>query len=273
MIGAQRHEKRGDPDDPGVAVAPIVFHEGTAKLGAEYGGDPVLLRGGLESTVLDFQDSGAFDADERDRIEHRANFRVGYEFVPGTTIFLEGKGNLRRFRNGHDNLGFRQNSQGYEVLLGGTWDVSGVTFAEFGVGFLSQSYDEAAFSTIRAFNASGKLVWNPTDLLTVTAKLERTVRETQEVGVAGILTSRFNAMVDYEFMESTVLSLGFGYQLGDYRGGDRVDHGYSAKLGAKYLINRNLFSEFAIQYDRRDSNLAGQDFKSTQFSARVGAQL
>jgi hypothetical protein len=104
----RRHESRGRPDDPGRKVDPIVDYAQIYRLGAEYKPDRFLVRGTASTTILSYVDSPGFDAADRDRQEYNGALRLGYETLPGTTAFVEGRSNLIDYRRNVDAFGFRQ---------------------------------------------------------------------------------------------------------------------------------------------------------------------
>jgi hypothetical protein len=269
----RRHVPRDDPDDPGAEVAPIIYYAATARAGITYRPEPFLLSLAVEADNLDFKDSGAFDADERDRAEYRARARIGYEALPGTVLFVEPSVNLRAFDRRRDNAGFEQDNSGYQILVGGTWSVSAVTFAEFGIGYLSQSYDERRFDRVEGPGFSGKLIWNPTALVTVTAQAGRSIAETTQPGIAGILQSRYAARLDYAPVENLTFSWSASLQSDAYQGSNRDDDTVETAIGAEYLFNRNWFARARLGYTSSRSSALGEDFTNYTISLRIGMQL
>ena len=274
MLGfARGHESRERQDDPGGNVDPIVSYESKARLGGKYVGGPGLLRGDVEARNLDFQDSDGFDADERDRAEYRATMRIGYELLPGTTFFVEPQGILIDYDREFDNSGFEQGSHGYSVLAGTTWDASGVTFFEAAVGYLQRSFEESRFDTFDGINFSLKMIWNPTDMLTVTANAGRKVEQTSLSRSSSILTSFGDAKVDYGLLDSLILSLGVAFRNEDTQETERDDDVLNASLGARYLISRNWYAGMRYGYSQRSSNEDRNDFINHAISLRLGAQF
>ena len=270
---ARRHESRERQDDPGRGVEPIVSYESKARLGGKYTGGPGLLRGSIEARNLDFQDSDGFDADERDRNEYTSTVRLGYEFLPGTTLFVEPQGTLVDYDREFDNAGFEQGSHGYSVLAGATWDASGVTFFEAAAGYLERSFEESRFDTFNGFNFALKMIWNPTDMLTVTANAGREVEQTSVTRSSSILTTFGNARIDYGLLDNLILSLSLSYRNEDTRETTRDDDVLDASLSAKYLINRNFYAGMRYGYAQRDSTSDQNDFTNHAVSLRLGTQF
>ena len=187
---ARKHQDRGDPDDDvaGVVEAELtIFRPASLTLGGEYNADAILLRLNTKVDRTDFDDAGATNNDDRDRVEFETRGRVGYEWVPGSTAFVEAALDIREFDKAVDDGGFKRSSHGYEILLGNTLDLTGVTFAELGLGYIRQDFGDQPEGTqnlgpTKGFSFKSSVVWNPTDLLSVTSKMRRTVNETTVLG-------------------------------------------------------------------------------------------
>ena len=131
---AQRHESRAEEDDPGQGFDPIVSFNNFTDITFEYLADALLARFQLEFEHQDFKDSTGIDNDPRDISLIDLTLRLAYEFTPGTQIFIEPNADFRVFDNKRDSAGILQDNQAYGALLGVTWDLTGVTFAEIGAG-------------------------------------------------------------------------------------------------------------------------------------------
>jgi hypothetical protein len=51
-----------------------------------------------------------------------------------------------------------------------------------------------------------------------------------------------------------------GFTRDDFRGIDRTDNTYRARLGARYLLNRNLSVDVGYDFATRDSDVNGADY-------------
>ncbi len=274
------HEDRGSPDDA-AQDEPTIFHVGVLGLIGEYYVDVVSLRLEFTTERRDFRDSGPVNNDDRDRFEFELRGRAGYEWVPGSTAFIEAALNVREYDEETDDNGFMRSSDGFEVLLGNTLDLSGVTFAELSLGYLRQEFDDAALDAAEGFSFGGKLVWNPTDLITITGRLRREVRETtttqlqggERRGASSVLTSAFKLTADYEFLDNLILDAQAGFDFEDFQGIDREDQLLKLGFGGRYLIGRNLYAGARYAFEDRDSDIAGEGFTVNSFRVFVTTQL
>jgi hypothetical protein len=268
----RRHESRGRPDDPGRAVDPIVDYAQVYKIGTEYRPDRFLLRGDLSTTVLSYVDSPGFDGGERDRQDYNGAARFGYELLPGTTAFVEGRANLIDYRR--DVVGgFRQGAHGYETLVGATWHVSGVTFAELAAGYLVERYDEERFKTIKGPTFSATLTWNATDLLTITANGARTIEETASQDASGIFVTAAYLAADFELRDDLVLTLAARYRNEDTRGIDRTEDVISPFLEVTYRFDTNFYGSLRFDHSQRFSAERQREYTAETVAARVGVQF
>jgi len=269
----ESHEQRGAVDDPGAAVAQTVFRTLEGAIETQYFADAILLRGSATWKAFDFDDAGTVDNDDRDRLESAYSLRAGYEFSPGTILFVQPTLRLVDYDQAVDNFGLRRDSEGYEVLTGLTWDVSGVTFAEFSIGYMEQRYDDPALPTASGLSAQAVAIWNATDLLTVTATLGRRIAETTLPGVAGILQTAGSLRLDYELLENLLFDLEVAVQNDDFEGGGREDSRMRFVLGSKYFMGRNWYGELRYQHESRESNAIGADFTANSVFALLGIAL
>jgi len=269
----QTHQARGGLIDAGDTSSATVIEETKLHLGTTYRLAQLTLSGGINSEYFDYQSSATADNDDLDHAEHRATARASWEVDPGTSVFVQPRYNLRRYDRKTDSAGFEQDSHGMDILAGVRWDASGVTFAEFGIGYLRHDFDESRFSAINAPTASAKAIWNFTDLWTLTLDLSRTVSETADVDFSGVLNTRFKSRLDYEFRYNTIVSARFEYGDEDYRGSERSDERFIAGFGVKHLINQNFFAELRLDHERLSSSVDTEDFRVTTASLRLGTYI
>jgi len=269
----RRHESRGRPDDPGRAVEPIVDYAQHYRLGIEYKPDRFLIRGDASTTVLTYVDSAGFDGGDRDRQDYNGALRFGYELLPGTTAFVEERTNLIDYRRDVDAFGFRQGAHGYETLVGATWHVSGVTFAELAAGYLVERYDETRFNTIKGPTFSATVTWNATDLMTLTLNGARTIEETASADASGIFVTSASLTSDFEVRDDLILTLGLRYRNEDTRGLDRTEDVLAALFDATYRFDPNFYGSLRFDHSQRFSAESQREYTAETIAARVGVQF
>lgn len=264
------HESRGSPDDQN-QTEPTVLYVGSLDLAGTYALDALAFRGAFSARRRDFRDAGAVNNDDRDRNEYTLRGRAAYEWVPGSAAFLEGAIDIRDFDQRVDDNGFERSSDGYELLFGGTFDISGVTFAEIAVGYRRQSFDDPRLKPAAGVSFSGRLVWNPTDLLSVDASIRRLVRETTVSGASSAFASVFKLGADYELRDNLLLNAALAYETEDFEGIDRTDDTLIFDLGARYMIGSLVAIDAGWSYEDRDSDAPGESYAAN--TLRLSASL
>ena len=219
----------------------------------------------------DFKNSAGINNDARDVTVMDTSLRLGYEFAPGTTVFVEPSGDFRNFDQEQDAAGNLQNNWAAGSLFGMTFDVTGVTFLEFGVGFEYRSFDDPFFDSQLNIDFSLKHIWNVTDLLTITNNMERNFEDSATPGVSGFTTYNFSTAVDYEFLDHIILTGKLGLSLSENSQTSREDTDVNAGLGVKYLVNENWTAQLQLGYETRSSTAIGESYDN--YSASFGLTL
>lgn len=274
------HEDRGSPDDVG-GEEPTEYDLFETGAGYFHRFNRLSIRPDVEFRRYDFHDvqsrvgglPGEINNDDRDRKQVRAGGRVGYQFMPDYEAFVDGHYNVVRYDSSVDDLGFNRDSQGFDVVGGLSVDLTGVLFANVFAGYRSQSFDDPRFSTVSGPSFGGELIWNPTGLTTVTAGIERTIRESTVNGASGAFATVFRARVDHELLRNVILSGNAGYEDNDFRGINRNDDIVSAGAGVRYLMNRYVHLGLNYGYRLRNSNVEGSDYVNNRVTLSVRAQF
>ena len=270
---ARRHSSRGSEDDPGEGADPIISHNWFANGGFEYSADPLSIRANIKLEYQDYLGSDGVNNDGRDVLISDYKLRLGYEFTPGTTFFVEPNGDIRRFVKSVDSSGLLQDNQAIGALVGITLDTSGVTFLEFGAGVTHRSYDEPSFQSQTNIDFSGKLIWNPTDLVTLTASTGRATAESNTPGESGVLTTSYSMNLDYAFLDNIILNGGLSYSIGDNQELTRIDKDYATNVGVNYFVNDNWSAAFSVTRSWRTSNFDAESFKALVATVSLSGKI
>lgn len=268
---AQRHEERDEEDDPGRGFKPTVSFNKFVNLTFEYLADVFLTRLRFDVEHQDFKDSDGVDNDVRDETIIETSLRLGYEFTPGTSVFVEPSGDLRIFDQPRDGAGNLQDNWAVGSLVGMTFDVTGVTFLEFGVGFEYRSFDDPLFGSEFNLDFSVKHIWNVTDLISLTTDIERTFEDSATPGVSGTTEYSLSTTADYEFLDNVIISAGVGLSFSETSQTNREDFDVSPTLGVRYLVNENWTARLDLGYTMRDSSATNESYDN--YSASFGLVL
>jgi hypothetical protein len=278
------HEDPGAPNVPGNIAEPIVVSTYTANAGfaqtrlkVGYSADVTAQR--QEYQAVPLVGGGTALQSDRDNNSYEFALRPYYEFVPNYQAFLRGAWNFRDYD--HAAIGQSgRDSHGYRVDVGARIDLTGISYGEFFVGYLRQQYVSSFFGSIGGIDAGANIVYNLTQLTSLTLKGSRTVQDTNfaVVGAApspGYLESSVGLSVDHELLRNVLLNATGAYVNDDFKGIDRTDKGFNAGVGAKYLLNRNLYLGANYTFERRISSGAAGigPFSRNIFMLRVSTQL
>jgi hypothetical protein len=147
---------------------------------------------------------------------------------------------------------------------------------------LIQNFAQSGLGSTSAPDYGGRLVWNITQLTTLTFNGLRAFNtgtpsngSTAIPGAAGngYLVSTIVANADHELLRNLLLNINAGYETDTFQGITRTDNVFNAGAGVRYLVNRNLFVGGSFSYYQRSSTLAGASYTQNVVMLRVGTQF
>lgn len=285
------HEDRGSPDNPGRAAEQTLYNVFRANAGfvRDLALVSLAVDGNYEKTNYD--DARLLDAngdvsgnsinnDDRDRERWEGSVRLGYEVDEYYETFIRLKANSVTYDNSQADGGPQRNSDGYEIVAGATFDLTGKSQGEFFGGYVAQNYDSDTLSNVGDFTFGASLLWNPTGLTSVRGSVSRSVAETivsetvagNNVFAAGILGTVFDLQMEHELQRNVLLKGTATYTRQSYENIGRSDDLYAASLGLRYLLNRNFAVDASYNFDSMDTTETGQDFKRHNFMVSLRSQ-
>jgi hypothetical protein len=266
------HEARGSIDDQSSAK-PTVSQNFNFNAGYNRDVGEIFSRTTLTASFADFFDNGTTNHDDRDVWTYTLRQRFGHDVDEGSQIFIEGAANLRDYVLSYDDNGKKLGSHGYEGLVGIVWDVSGVTFVEFGAGYLFQDPNDKNYKSQKGPAFRGRFLWNPTGVLTVSGSAAREVRETSQANSSGVLASIFGLRLDWEARYNLILSLDGGLTTEEVGGTNRSDDTSRMAFRWRWLIGQNWSLRGAAEYEEKTSTTANSGFKDMRFSIAIVERL
>lgn len=279
------HEDRGSPDATGPGARQTFVD--TFEVTAGFVRDLALVSLAIDAqyTSLEFSNESFPDSfsKARDRERYSGKVRVGYEIDQYYEAFVRVAANRVEYDDSKANGGPQRNSDGYEIVAGAAFDLTGTSTGEFFGGYISQSYDSdtLAVADIGDFTYGASLLWNPTGLTSVRGTVSRTVTETIVSGVdrngdaapaAGILGTLFDLQLEHELQRNILLKGTATYIKQNFENTVRDDDLFNATLGASYLLNRNFSLNANYTFNYRDTTAQGQDFKRHIFMVGLTAK-
>lgn len=267
------HEERDDPDSPAADDNVNQFWRHTAFLSADFTPGDFLFRveGGAE--LFDFRDNGGINNDDRDYNNYVVRTRVGYTLLPGITAFVEPEYNWRVYDQTFDDNGLERDSEGWSVIGGVTYDLTGVAFLEVGAGYFEQDYEDPSFGDSNGWTAHAILTWNPTEVMTITGNVSRGVSETTLNGVSGVVGTTAGLGLDYEITEQLLWNSLADFTWQDFTSSSREDELFRGRAGLIYLMNEYIETGVAYEYQQRWSNAPSEDFELHRLLLTLSLQM
>lgn len=288
------HEDRGSPDNIGAQADQTTFSTFTANVGFLRDESLVSFAANAGYKSFSFDNPGLIDATgtesttdflnnrDRDREVYTGDVRLGYEVDEFYEAFIRLKANRVEYTDSTLDGGPNRNSDGYELVAGAAFDITGTSKGEFFGGYIKQEYDSNSLTNISDFTYGASLLWNPTGLTSVRGTINRTVVETVAADLnavtgnldqaSGILGTSFDLQLEHELQRNVLLKATATYIKQDFQNTLRDDDLFNASLAASYLINRNLSFDASYKFNYRDTTAQGQDFKRHIFMVGIKAQ-
>lgn len=271
----QDTEPRTAPSTPVNAATPVRFTVAKAYLGGvkQFNRLRLSAQVNVRDYAYDNPDAiggGVVYQRDRSRTEPGVEAQAEYAVSPAASVFVDVVGNHKEFR---DELAVNpsRTSSGYDLTVGGNFEITRLVQGQVQVGYLEQDYDDRRFSQVSGLSVRGFVRYFPTRLLTVTASGSRAVQDAEVAGSQGYLASVARLRADYELLRQLILSAEFDYENDDFRGVDRNDDRPSALFRAEYLVNRHIGVDLAYEHieQRSTGALRGVDYDVNRTTATL----
>jgi hypothetical protein len=250
-------EPRTSAEAPDQPAEGIEYDQTALDFLAEHESGRVRLEGRVSARKSEYENtrlqSGAvFNTSYRDNTSVEGQARVAYSVSPALSLYVAGIANRWNFDNLTTDIG--RDASGYQLVVGSNFDITRLARGEVQVGYLNQSFSDSRAADVDGLAVLGTVEYFPTQLITLTASAERSVRATGVVGAAAALHNQASIQADYELFRNVVLSARVLKAQDDYRGNDRKDDVTGVMLGGQYLVNRNLGLNIIFNRDELDSS-------------------
>jgi hypothetical protein len=191
--------------------------------------------------------------------------RGSYELVPGVKPFVEFGVDRRVHDLPVDTSGFRRDSDGDQLRVGSTFELTRQLTGSAAVGYAERRYQDPALGTLHGLIADGSLIWSATPLTKVTFTARSRIEESTVSGVSGVLRRDFGAQVDHSFRRWLIATLKFEYGLDDYVGWWRVDERFTLSGILTYKLSRNMQIKGEVRRQWLNSNDDGANYAANIF--------
>jgi len=279
------HEDRGSADNIGSAAAPTNFSLLKAAVGFKRDEGLVSFALNGDYSKQDFDNAaliggGTLRNDDRDREIVNGSARLGYHVNDEYEAFVKFTGTKVTYTNKPDAGDARRDSDGYDIVGGTAFKLTGTAEGEVFVGYVKRDYDSANFGDISDFKFGASLLWTPTGLTSARIAVNRDVIETTlssansagvVVSASGILSTLYSLDLQHELQRNLLLNAKGSYTKMDFTNTLRTDDLINVGLGVKYLMNRNFSVNATYTFDKRDTTDANQDYNRHSFILGLSA--
>lgn len=254
---AQNYEPRYSTSFPADAAEPIKFHTDTFNVGFVAEGNRLRFTGTYNYGKYDYFDvdsnaGGRIDQDFRDYKRAEYTGRADYAISPATSIYAVYVANTRDYVNNP-----LRDSDGYDMAIGASFDLTNVITGEVQLGYMEQSYDNPAFAKAKGGSYKATVNYFPTMMTTLSLTAGRSIEETPAVGASGYLSSVRTLSVDHELTRTVILSGSLSSIDDDYEGIGRKDKRTVNRLGAKYFVSPRVWIDGGYTYQELKSSGGG----------------
>lgn len=283
---AHQHISYGSPNSPGNIAQPVTYWLYTARAGYSQGGRRLSYGVDLGVAAAQYNAApvvggGILPQSSQDITISDVALRSSYEIGPDYLGYIRVGGSLYDYWHTVPG-GTRANSSIYRADFGLQILPRHIIYGAVYAGYLVQNFAETGLGSVSAPDYGGQLVWNVTQLTTLTFSGLRAFNTgTPSSGTTaipgpagnGYLATTLTANADHELLRNLLINLNFAYENDSFQGIVRTDNLFTVGTGLKYLVNRNLFLGASFSYYQRSSTQPGSSFNQNVLMLRVGTQL
>jgi hypothetical protein len=226
---------------------------------------------------------GVLPQSSQDATVSSAAVHAGYEIVPDYLGFIRVSGSLYDYWHTVPG-GTRPNFSTYRTDLGLQILPRHLISGEVYAGYLVQNPAQSGSSTTSTPDFGGRLTWNITPLTTLNLAALATFN-TGTPGITGVttvsvasagnsyLSRTVTASADHELLRNLLVNLNASFGNYTFQGVTRTDNFYTAGIGLRHLVNRNLFLGGSYLFTQYNSTIARSSYNQNILTLRVGTQF
>ena len=203
--------------------------------------------------------------------------RVGYRLTEEFSVFIDPSVQVVRYPGGIDFTGFDANSQGYDVRVGVTYDLSTEIGLEAAVGYYQRWYQAGAIAPDSGLSAKLALYWNPSEnwSFEVTGmrglSQYRVITGTTPNGNA--VATEVQARAGWLAKDNLLIDVGVGYAIYEFQDISLNQNYLGADVGARYYFNENYWIGPRYFYSSATSSNPTVPYTDNRIMLTVGARL
>ena len=205
------------------------LHEGLNSRNAEQGREPTkydLYGGSLgydhtfnrlsvgilaDLRTLDFDntidlDGSIIDNQDRDRDEMQVQLRMGYQFQTDKQAYASFLLHEVDYDQQPDRSGRFRSNDGWSANAGMFFNITGVLDGDVFVSYHDRTYDDPNLPDVNGWALGAGLLWRPTQLTSVRARIMSDVQPTTNQFSSGYLRTLYSVRVDHELLRNLQIS-------------------------------------------------------------------
>jgi len=246
------HEERGTPSV--VGTIPTTFTSNQAHLGIARRVGDFMYRLGGTFEQLDFDDSGPFNNDDRDRDVAGLGLRVNYLYAPNREFFIQAIRDIRDYKFDTDDSGFERDSDGHRLDFGFKRRFSNRLSMDGYLGRLYQEYEDTRFDQVDTLDFNAKLKYLSGPRSSVSIVLDRTLEETTLPDSSSYLNDSISLRTYRQLNSLDSIVSVFSASRADYQDVTLEEDIYSASFDWRHRLNPELYLSLSYSLTIDDSN-------------------
>jgi hypothetical protein len=209
------------------------------------------LGGGVQRMVYDDAQLAGVTVDQsfRDGQIYNGLARIGYQFSPRTSVFVESSTSIRNFTDD------RFEGDQYSASLGFRYELTRLVSGELAVGYMR--FDSSGgLSDSDTWSYRGHLAWDPTPLTSLSFVGSRDLgTPTVLGGASNTVDSSLGLRADYALRRDVTLTAGIGYGWLEFIDINRTDTYLKLTTGAEYEFrpSLSLWANYAFSQSEADA--------------------
>jgi len=250
------HETPRDLDTPQLD-APIAYRVDRVRVAYNAQFNRFSLEPEVAVTRFDYDDGAVAGVPYRQKDQDQVIVAPGiigrYELAERRSLMLVVRDQIGAYTNlppGAVNRDFNDVS-----LLGGIdYDGGGRFRYQLLAGYEIRTFSSPALKTVQAPVFDGTLIFSPTGLTTLTARLVREIRSSTTTTNVDHTATTASLVVDHEYLRNVILTGYVRFAANEYSQNQGEQYLYRAGAGVTWLINRNMRLGATYDFTDRHSN-------------------
>lgn len=271
-------QRPGSPELGAAVVGrPLIYSYGaSAGLTQSFNRLAVSLRGSVDRTTYEdarLTNGSSFSQADRNLTQYGLRLRASYETTPGLRPFVEVGLDTRRFDREVDAAGFRRSSDGLTGRVGSSFELTRLVRGEVSIGHQTRRYDDPRLKELRGLIGDASLVWNATELTTVTLRGASSLNDTTIAGVNGATYRSAELKVAHALRRNLMLTGTVGWAETDYQGFPLREATTTLGAALDWKLTRSVAVRASFTHERLNSTAQGADYTANVYLLGLRLQI